>query len=546
MGSPDTVAVEARPRCPVEEQIPLTTITSIDQKDDGISALCRLLHSVSENLRYKSHRSDQLDDLLLVRPGDWSPQYMDLSEAVLAARLALDVSLDDQATMYEVLDHIGSSLRARFDLRRDQHDLKNALLIRRFLIPLIPYEHSYKCTQLIAFADELLAQFECLGNKDVDILNRVISTRNLVMKLTGDSDEDKHRRLVDLGTAFRTRYKQSGEPGDLTAALKYFDLALEALPSDCPYESSYLNSLGNALYDRFIRLGEIDDLARAKACLRRAVALTDEGHTEAHTWMNNLGNVLHASFKRLGERADLDEALQLHRQVSRDTPDGHPELPARMSDLGRVLQAGFEHYNDTQYLDEAIAAHERAVALTSDEHPDRAAWLNGLGSVLYSRFMLTRKIEDLKSSIQHRSHAIELTPNADLEKATRLCDLGSAFRALFTAERQPSDLKRAIENQQRAVDTTPDGLPDKPTFLYNLGITFRTCYGHDQSREHFEAAITYLREAALQSSRSDASIRLQSAVSCVELLAENTQHPVSVESMLEAHGRVIHIKSLPV
>ncbi|MBE3012980.1 CHAT domain-containing protein [Microbispora sp. NEAU-D428] len=345
------------------------------------------------------------------------------------------------------------------------------------------------------------------------LLDEAVETLSLAVTVAlsrgGDVPEQQHR----LGRALLDRFRRTGAPGDLSAAIEAARLAADAVPGNGTYQ--WL--LGAALCARFDVTQAPADLDEVVEANRRAVAAATPGHPDHAGFLGNLAGALNTRFERTGDAADLDEAIAAFQTAgfwynagvllvtrfrrtgdvadldlaieacrraltTRDGPAHHV-----LGNLAVALRSRFDQTGDAGDLEAAIEAGGESLARTPAD--DRGTPLTNLGISLLDRFGVTGGREDLERALALSEEAVRAVPPGRPERAAALNNLSLALLRRHETDGASGDIERAVSVGREAVDATPPGDPERPARMSNLALALRLRFELRRSSADLDAAV---------------------------------------------------------
>ncbi|MCK2241592.1 MULTISPECIES: tetratricopeptide repeat protein [unclassified Crossiella] len=229
-------------------------------------------------------------------------------------------------------------------------------------------------------------QIEYEVTRELDVLDRAISTLNQVLGMLEPDDRDLSGHLSNLGNALRQRHEHTFDERDLQHAVRRQRQALRCAPDDDRDRSALLANLGASLRLHYERTGDLDSLDEAIAVLRQATAATSPEHPGRLRRLSNLGAALRARHSRLADPADLTEAEAILRRATAGMLPDSDDALAVLSNLANVLQDEADALRDSAKLAEAAEVFrqvaDRRCVLLGPEHPDTLATRNNLANIL--------------------------------------------------------------------------------------------------------------------------------------------------------------------
>lgn len=454
----------------------------------------------------------------------------------------------------KLLNVSGDVFLARFDKRREKHDLDCSIRSYNLAVQMLPTDHlnypDYQFDTATAYynrfklfknffdTDRAQSMFESVINRTPeghpklpyrlwiqglasqtrfeftkypgDLSSAIASHRRLI-ELCPESDADFPGMLNNLGLSLKKRFELSGDIADVSEAISLTRRAVRLLTAgDCALPA-VLGNLGLSLQLRFERGGDITDLSEAISSFRDAIEYTPPADTEISLrCQTRLAVALQLRFENSNETTDMSEAISLFQKVIKLTPKGHDELSVRLGNLGLAMLCRFNHATggDIAYLSEAISSFQQAVELTSEGDSISPARLNNLGNALRQRFDRTFNPEDLSKAISLHRRAIELSTANSKDLHLWFTNLGTTLISCFEHSGDIGELSEAISSFRKAVRLTPPNDPRLPRRLNNLGYSLLYRFMRNRVLEDISEAITLLRKAVENSSNSYASLHV--------------------------------------
>ncbi|KAG8904148.1 hypothetical protein FRB99_002165, partial [Tulasnella sp. 403] len=312
-------------------------------------------------------------------------------------------------------------------------------------------------------------------DQDIDA---AISYFQDVLTLRPDPNPDRAASLVNLASAFQTRYDTNNDPTDLDGAVKYYKEAQLLYPSDHVDRHASLNGLGFALQRRFDELGNMDDLQSALAYHQEALTLLTPDHPLRCMTMGYVGNVLLTRFEEAGNTQDLDTAIHYFQEALALRPPGHPDRLFRLNNLASALLTRFEQTARPEDLDESITCNQEVLVLCQPGDPERPACLNALATSLETRFRQTNNREDLDLAVTYLQEAMSLCPPGHTDRPLCLNNLSNTLRTRSLHTGSMEDLDLSIEYLEEVLQgyKTAQWHRDKSMTLTNLAISLQDRY----------------------------------------------------------------------
>ncbi|WP_344216006.1 CHAT domain-containing protein [Nonomuraea bangladeshensis] len=381
----------------------------------------------------------------------------------------------------------------------------------------------------------LASRYEHFG--DARALDQLIE----VYARASAADPDDRRRGL-LAMALHHRFKRSGQPEDLAAAVRLGDPGPEFAPSDHA-DAERLAQWADILQTRFEEHGDPADLNACLDAHRRALRVPGSHPAHRHS---GYANALRARYQQTGDLADLDESVSVHRHaldLAQNSSSGN-DLPMFKSNLGLVLVTRFERTAREDDLDEAVELHRQAASTSGREDVRRGLLHANLGGALMRRVELRTTADDdpgaadddLGQAIEALRTAVAAAPPGHRDRGRHLVNLGSAL--LLRQRRAPEHalLVEAEDLLREAVTCQPDGHPDQASVHLALGQVLRARFDREGGEPlRAEAVSAFVRAAENTSAPLVLRIRAYEAAS--SLVAESA--PGRAADLLEAAVRLL-------
>lgn len=345
----------------------------------------------------------------------------------------------------------------------------------------------------------------------------------------------------NLANRFWSRYKRSGDPGDIIQVIKWGKAAVTDTPLDHPNRGNRLNNLGNWVNSSYSRFGVLEDLEEAirwgeeamatspdhpdrasrlsnlsgrlvrkyeqlgdPVDLEQAIRRTEEAleattntpnHPNRGLILNNLGNGFHTRYWLFGVLEDLGKAIEWGEQAVATNPSDFINRAGRLSNLGGMFHSRYMQLGDPKDLEQAIQLGEQAVATAPPSHPGRASILSSQGVTLHSRFKRFGYLDDIEQAIKLGEEAVAVTLQDDPDRAGRLNSLSHWFHSRYGWFKALEDLRQAIKQAEEALAATPTGHADRAERLKSMSSLFRSRYERLGAPQDLEKAIKLAEEA---------------------------------------------------
>ncbi|MEU4514578.1 CHAT domain-containing protein [Nonomuraea wenchangensis] len=380
----------------------------------------------------------------------------------------------------------------------------------------------------------LAAQYEHFG--DVHALDRLIE----VYARASAADPDDRRR-GSLAAALHHRFKRSGQPEDLAAAVRLGDPGPEFVPSG-DADAERLAQWADILQTRFEEHGDPADLNASLDAHRRALRVP--GPHPAHRHSGYAG-ALRARYQQTGDLADLDESVSVHRHaldLARSSSSGN-DLPMFTSNLGLALVARFERTARKDDLDEAVELHRQAASTGGREDVRRGLLHANLGGALMRRVELRSTAgapgpadDDLGEAIEALRAAVAAAPPGHRDRGRYLVTLSGALMLRQRRAPERALLVEAEDLLREAVTCQPDGHPDQASVHLALGQVLRARFEREGGEPLREEAVSAFVRAA-ENATAPCTLRIQAYQAASSLVAEPA--PGRAADLLEAAVRLL-------
>ncbi|WP_052847263.1 CHAT domain-containing protein [Streptomyces avicenniae] len=301
-------------------------------------------------------------------------------------------------------------------------------------------------------ADQLLVRYETTGA--AADLDRALG---IYRAAHADARDPAARREigVKLATALWSLAERTGARADLDEALNLFAALLAEMPATDPLAGTARTSLGSLYRLRWEQVGDPDDLDIAVRHQRAALARTKPGHPMRALRLDALASALTPRHEAYGDTAALEEALTYRRQALDLLGLASPHGPGVASNLaiGLRMRPGVSHAD----LDEAVTLARAAVTATPPGHLLHARFLSNLAICLGSRHAFTGDPADAEEAARHAAQAVAVTPLDHPNRVTRLGSLATSRALLHEISPTPAGLDDLIRAARQAEEAAPRG-----------------------------------------------------------------------------------------
>ncbi|KAB8165731.1 CHAT domain-containing protein [Streptomyces sp. 3MP-14] len=287
----------------------------------------------------------------------------------------------------------------------------------------------------------------------------------------------------------------AADPAGLVDAARH---AVAITPAEDPALPELLGGLSEALGVRARQSAGAPgaaDLDAAVDAARRAVALAPAEHPERPALLRALVGTLAQRHDRWGRDADLDALIEAVRASLALEPAGGPVRPAILRTLSGWLRQRFERAGDAADLDEAVAALSEAAQATPADDPGLVAVLHALSMARWERFEHAGAPADRDAAIDAGRRALSRAPDGEPAVPALSFNLSMALRSRFEAAGDPADLDEAVAAGHRAVAEAPPGSADLPLMLHNVSLARLTRFELRGDPPDLDAAVAAGRRA---------------------------------------------------
>ena len=395
-------------------------------------------------------------------------QMDDLEQTIQYGQQALEIISADHPDRAECLNNLGVGFYDRFQTTEQMADLEQAIQYGQRALVNTPVNHSNRARRLKNLEIAFENRFRKTGQL-VDLEQAIEYGRQQVQKTIDHQDREEYSNNLEI--RLNNQFEKIDQT-DLEQAIRYDQLALEALSANHPNRAKHLSNLEIKFSIRFRRTSKMIDLGQAIRSSQQALEATAADHPNYARRLNNLGVRFRDRFERTGEMADLEPVIQFGQQALETISANHPDRVEFLNNLGIGFRYRFERTGQMADLEQAIQYGQQALEATSANHLDHAECLNNLGIGFRARFERTKQMADLEQAIQYGQRALEATSADHPDRAEFLNNLGVGFRDRFERTEQMADLEQVIQYGQQALDIMSANHPDRATYLNNFRVGF--------------------------------------------------------------------------
>ena len=209
----------------------------------------------------------------------------DIDEAILLHRSALDLRPYGHPRRLNSIRWLSFALWKRYIKQATMVDLEEA---RAMLLEFHHPDNPCHADSLYYLAEYLKDRFQ---KKRVDsYLDEAILLHRSVLDLLSEGHPDRPTSLKQLADCLRLRFLRKDAIADLDEAIALYREIPDTCPSGSPAYASHLHELGRCLCDRFTKLATITDLHDAIKLEIAALDLRPPGHPDHAESLNSLTN----------------------------------------------------------------------------------------------------------------------------------------------------------------------------------------------------------------------------------------------------------------
>jgi CHAT domain-containing protein len=380
-----------------------------------------------------------------------------------------------------------------------------------------------------------------LQAREPPLLEEAVEVTRRAAGLAGDPQ--RGGVLACLGRVLFLSYNQTGQDGDLMAALEASRQAVAHTPPHSPSYPTRLCALGICLLCCHDQTGQAVHLREAIGELRRALAADPDGQVRQLHVLPALGAALQGLYEADGDLGALASAYEAHRAAIEGFPDDHPHFARQAANLAGVLLLRHGQEADTALLDEAISW--LGAAAKGSPHAGRSAQVeaslsNQLSVALSARYAHSRNVADLDEAIAQGRLAAGLAVTPPGSRAARTTLAMALFRRYLRSHEEgrfglgrDSFLREALSEFRRAAAAAPADDPGTATTLMSFGIALRHASQADgKPKLATEAYQIFRRAAGIRA--APPRIRAEAALAAGRVAGEREAWPDASRSLADA------------
>ncbi|WP_446685426.1 hypothetical protein [Kibdelosporangium aridum] len=344
-------------------------------------------------------------------------------------------------------------------------------------------------------------------------------------------------RLFNLGNALEERFKRSGDPDDLDAAIAAYSEAADTAVLEDSSLPDLLAAVSRMLMIRFEAGGSRTDLDAAISTLRDALAVTPPTHPDRHGMLSAVGLLLRDRFELTGGLDDLEDAVAAARGAVDGAPADHVAYPQYLANLSATLRVRFEHVGQHDDLDAAVVAGRAAVAAAGTDHPVSFIGPPILALALQERFTAVGDLADLEEAIAAVRGVVAAVTLEDPNYPRLHHNLGRALLARFQRLGRVTDIEDAVATARVAAETGGTSTePSRARYFSLFGDALLTRFGRTDDLHDLDGGIAAHRQAvaATPPGHSDHALHLAGFASALLTRFRRTGQPDGLTEAVDA------------
>lgn len=317
--------------------------------------------------------------------------------------------------------------------------------------------------------------------------------------------------LDAVGSAYRRRFWDAGDPQDLRRAVDHYRRAARA---DSARQTVWTNEVAVTLTDLYDLTGDPGDLDAAREAAEEATGAAEEGSPQWARCAATLVLCLWNRYDATGALGDLDAAIALGTRALGALPRTDAAWARVCSNVGMLHMDRHERLREEHDLRTTVRLAREAVNAAHADDPELGGWWNNLGNALLTRHgtqfpdrVLPRQdarvdLADVDAAIGAYETALHISRWKVAGRATFLVNLGNArvdrAEALGLAGRREeavATLREAVVPLAEAVSLTSPTAPYRASRLNMLGEARRALAEETGAADEVAAARGAFREA---------------------------------------------------
>ena len=354
-------------------------------------------------------------------PSDGLPNLLNQLGLSLKARFQLSKQLADidRAIGYfnqvaptgnsALLANVADGLRARFEVSRELTDIDKAVSLYESLLKDPAFPRNSRATLLRNSAKSMASRYEVSGR--FSDLETAIRTFRMTLEEEGTGSVAVR---TEFSQTLLTSFECGGVRAHLDEAVKLIDHAFSA-ESTAGMPSHFVAlTRGNAYRDLYGANASVESLDMAISCYDSAVSLASPD--EKGTALANLSNTMGDRYRLRGDSSDLTHGIELAREALSLVSSGGEARAHLSNTLGNLLCLAYEHSRDIENLQEAVDLLRSAVDLAVSDQ-SKAAYLHSLGAALGKQARETGGTTEWRQALECVTGAYQRFPLRAPERA---------------------------------------------------------------------------------------------------------------------------------
>lgn len=294
--------------------------------------------------------------------------------------------------------------------------------------------------------------------------------------------------LEVVAKSYAAQFEQTCDDDDIARAIHIYEYILRQ-PQDCnSIRADFTSKLGSCLLNRFMQSGNPDDLSTAIRCQQDALELSP-GDWVCH---HSLALSLLERSKHTHHKDDLTAALNQYQRALELQEHADLNLGNTLNNFATCFAYHFEQTGDKESLATAIGLSEQALEHSHLDRPSRCTILYNLGIHLDREAQRTGNDQLLKKAIRLYREAVSCSAS-QAQKATALLNLAQGLAQLFATSKSPEHMTEA-NRLNRQVLKMQQG-PWTGSILINLMKCYSTSFEHSYKSAELWNAIGFGQEA---------------------------------------------------
>jgi tetratricopeptide (TPR) repeat protein len=348
----------------------------------------------------------------------------------------------------------------------------------------------------------LAVETRFLATDDFQDLERSISYDRELLGLIREDSPKRSQFLLRLGVNYLLRWSKTNEAPDFEQAVKYHQLALEAISPDAFEACARISfSLGLVFQKGYQKSANLEDLRHSAHHLEKAVLGLSPESKDFQACLGDLPKLYWKLYEETDHLEDLDRCIGYYEQVLATEPIELIDRVLCLSNLGTAYEEKFNSTGQEADLNRSIECSNLAYEATPSSHSwVRASILGQGGGELGLRFERTGRLTDLNQSIDYTQQALNAMHLNDPNYQIVVLSLGLGFFNRFSRTNQLTDLDQCINCHHRALKSTPEDDRGHAVILNNLGEAYNARFNRTMDIIDLQESIHYHKRAVMSKS----------------------------------------------